>query len=289
MERDELAAKEEAYRGSLEAALRLGAGMLVEGESSLDTVERVVRMLEDDPLFNAGRGAVYTHAGTHELDAAVMEGKELRCGAVGGVRTVKNPVSLARLVMEKTPHVFLVGSGAEAFARAQGIETVEQDYFHTEERWRQLQKAKEREARAEEVQTSDLLGTVGAVARDRDGNLAAATSTGGLTNKRFGRVGDVPVIGAGTYADNRTCAVSGTGKGEEFIRHAVAHRICSLLGLRGASLAGAVREVIHGVLRPGDGGVIAVDADGRLALDFNSGGMFRGATDASGRFETAIW
>lgn len=286
MERERIAAREDEYRASLEAALRLGTRLLAAGESSLDTVERVVRMLEDDPLFNAGRGAVYTHDGTHELDAALMDGSNLRCGAVGAVRTVKNPISLARLVMEKTPHVFLIGSGAEAVARAEGLEMVEQDYFHTEERWRQLERAKQRE---ELGQVSELLGTVGAVARDLGGDLAAGTSTGGLTNKRFGRVGDVPVIGAGTYADNRTCAVSGTGKGEEFIRHAVAYRICSLVELGGASLGQAVRDVIHGVLRPGDGGVIAIDGDGRLVLDFNSGGMFRGAADASGRFETAIW
>ncbi len=234
-----------------------------------------------------------------------MDGRDLSCGAVAGLKTVRNPISLARLVKERSPHVFLVGEGAEVFAQEQGLERVSQDYFHTERRYESLQRALEREPQeaeeAEEGGESASLGdglgetldeiysTVGAVALDRDGNLAAATSTGGLTNKRFGRVGDVPVIGAGTYADNRSCAVSGTGKGEQFIRHTVARSIAARMQLAGESLEEAARAVIDGELDPGDGGVITVSKNGEIALVFNSEGMFRGAADSSGRFEVAIW
>lgn len=278
----------DGYLASLRRALEIGRDALAAGGTSLDAVEKVVRFLEDDPLFNAGRGAVFTHEGTHELDAAIMDGRDLSCGAVAGLKTVKNPVSLARLVMERSPHVFMVGDGAEAFAAEMKVERVDPKYFFTQKRWDQLQEAlrKEREARKEPEKPR---GTVGAVALDRHGNLAAATSTGGMTNKRFGRLGDVPVIGAGTYANNRTCAISATGWGEKFIRHTVAHDISALMEYAGLTLQQAADRVIHQKLEKGDGGVIGVARDGSIALVFNSEGMYRGAADSSGRFEVRIW
>jgi beta-aspartyl-peptidase (threonine type) len=215
-----------------------------------------------------------------------MDGGTLACGAVTGLRTVRNPVSLARMVMERSRHVLFAGPGAERFADEMGVERVDQDYFFVQRRYDSWQKALERER---EGDGAPAMGTVGAVALDRHGNLAAATSSGGLTNKRFGRVGDVPIIGAGTYASNRTCALSGTGKGEEFIRHTVARDIAALMEYRGLTLQQAAEEVIHRKLQPGDGGVIGVDGDGGIALVFNSEGMFRGAADSAGRFEVAIW
>ncbi|MEM6795574.1 MAG: isoaspartyl peptidase/L-asparaginase [Acidobacteriota bacterium] len=273
----------ERYRSALESALRLGQQRLEAGDAALDVVEAVVKVLEDAPEFNAGKGAVFTHDGRHELDAAIMDGRDLSCGAVARLTTVRNPIEVARGVMERSRHVFMAGDGAEAFADELAVTRVEPEYFYTERRWQQLQEALAAEGAASKH------GTVGAVARDREGNLAAATSTGGMTNKRFGRIGDVPVIGAGTYADNRTAAISCTGKGEEFIRHSVAHRVSMHMALGGMGLEEAAREVIHGVLEPGDGGLIAVDSDGRLALVFNSPGMFRGAADSGGRFDVAIW
>lgn len=281
--RDLPAESKEAYVEALRDALRLGAEALADGEQALDVVERVIRRLEDDPLFNAGRGAVYTHDGRHELDAAVMDGRDLSAGAVAAVSTVRNPISLARLVMERTPHILLVGAGAEAFADEMGVVRVPQEYFHTERRRRAWQRA------LEEGEGREDRDTVGCAVRDVRGDLAAGTSTGGLTDKRWGRVGDVPVVGAGTYADNRTCALSATGKGEEFIRHGVAFSISKRMELRGESLQDAAEAVIHGTLEPGDGGVIGVDARGGLALVFNSDGMYRGAADSTGRFEVAIW
>jgi beta-aspartyl-peptidase (threonine type) len=272
------------YRGGLERALRLGTSILEEGGTSLDAVEQVIRTLEDDPHFNAGKGAVFNHDGEHELDASIMDGETLACGAVARVATVKNPISLARLVMARTPHVLLAGDGAERFAAAQGIDPVEQDYFFTEHRQRQYRKAL---AAADEGASGG--GTVGAVALDRAGNLAAGTSTGGLTNKMFGRVGDSPIVGAGTYAQNEACAVSGTGKGEEFIRHGVARSIAFLVEHQGLTVQDAAGRVIHEVLAPGDGGVIVLDHNGDLAMVFNTAGMYRGAADASGRFEVLIW
>lgn len=274
----------QGYRAALERALKVGRELLADGAPSLDVVEKVVRLLEDDPLFNAGKGAVFTHEGTHELDAAIMDGRDLSCGAVSGLKTVKNPITLARLVMEKSPHIFFVGEGAEAFAGEMGVERAEQDYFFVQRRYDQWQKVL-----AERAAEGDKHGTVGAVALDLDGNLAAATSTGGLTDKRFGRVGDVPVIGAGTYANNQTAAISCTGFGEQFIRHTVAHDISALMEYRGLSLQEAAEAVIHHKLDPGDGGMIGVSHDGSIALVFNSEGMFRGAADATGRFEVAIW
>lgn len=277
-------AEKAQYSAALEEALRLGRDLLDQGETSLDVVERVVRHLEDVPLFNAGKGAVFTHDGAHELDAAIMDGRNLACGSVAGVTTVRNPISLARLVMERSRHVFFVGAGAERFADEMGVERVDQAYYDTERRREQWQRALE-----EEEAGDDQHGTVGVVALDRAGNLAAGTSTGGLTDKRYGRVGDVPVIGAGTYADNRTAAVSCTGYGEQFIRHNVAHDVTARMAYRGLSVQEAADEVIHGELDPGDGGLIAVAHDGSIALVFNSEGMFRGAADAAGRFEVAIW
>ena len=281
--RDISAELKQGYVDGLEAALRVGVEALADGEAALDVVEKVVRVLEDDPHFNAGRGAVYTHDGRHELDAAIMDGRDLSAGAVAAVSDVKNPISMARLVMEESPHILLVGAGAEAFADELGVVRVPQEYFHTQYRYEAWQRALERKER------QDDKDTVGAVVRDVYGNLAAATSTGGLTDKRWGRVGDVPVIGAGTYADNRTCALSATGKGEEFIRHNVAHSISARMALTGESLEKAAAAVIHQTLQPGDGGVIGVDAAGRITLTFNTTGMYRGAADSSGRFEVGIW
>lgn len=279
----------QAYEHALENALGHGRDRLDAGASALDVVEEVVRLLEDAPQFNAGKGAVFTHDGRNELDAAIMDGRDLSCGAVAGITTVKNPISLARGVMEKSKHVFMVGDGAEAFADGLELERVEPSYYFTQKRYDALQRALEREKNKLQAAEAEKHGTVGAVAMDRDGNLAAATSTGGMTNKRYGRVGDVPVIGAGTYANNETVAVSCTGKGEELIRHNVAHAVSALIEHKGLGLEQAAEEVVHGKLAKGDGGLIAVGADGSIALVFNSPGMFRGAADASGRFEVAIW
>jgi beta-aspartyl-peptidase (threonine type) len=290
--------EEPAYLASLQAALDLGAGMLAEGASSVDVVEAVVRQLEDDPLFNAGKGSVFTSEGTQEMDAAIMDGRDLNCGAVSGLTTIKNPITLARGVMEKSRHVFLMGDGAESFATELGVERVDPEYFFVQRRHDAWQRAVEREQeRANGAggmavlpeRNDDKYGTVGAVALDRQGNLAAATSTGGMTNKRFGRVGDVPIIGAGTYADNRTAAVSCTGHGEKFIRNTVARNVAALMEYKGLTLEEAAREMIDGRLEPGDGGLIAVGRDGSIALVFNSEGMYRGAADASGRSEVAIF
>jgi beta-aspartyl-peptidase (threonine type) len=281
-------AEKREYLHALEAALRLGQGVLAAGGSSLDAVERVVRALEDDPKFNAGKGAVYTHDGRHEMDAAIMSGRDLACGAVAGVSTVRNPISLARLVMERTPHVLLAGAGAEQFADEMKVPREPASYFDTPKRYREWQEFLDKERR-KSARPGETHGTVGAVALDRHGDLAAATSTGGLTGKRAGRIGDSPIIGAGTYADNRTCAISATGAGEEFIRHGVARDISALMEYRGLTLAQAADKVIHGKLKPGDGGVIGVAHDGSIALVFNSEGMFRGAADSGGRFEVKIW
>lgn len=274
-------AEKQQYLKSLKAALELGRDVLRQGGASLDAVEKVVRFLEDDPLFNAGKGAVYTHEGTHELDAAIMDGSDLSCGSVAALKTVRHPISLARLVKEKSPHVFMVGEGAEKFADEMKVERVPNSWFDTPKRREQWQEALKKEQKDKD--------TVGAVALDVHGNLAAATSTGGLTNKRFGRLGDVPVIGAGTYANNRTCAISATGYGEEFIKHTVAHDISALMEYGGLTLQQAADRVIHQKLKPGDGGVIGVARDGSIALVFNSEGMYRGAADSSGRFEVKIW
>lgn len=281
--------QERLYRLGLATALDAGYAVLRNGGTSLDAVTAAVRILEDDPLFNAGRGAVLTDQGTAELDAAVMEGAALRAGSVAGVRHVKNPIDLARLVMEKSPHVMLVGSGAERFALAQGLTLVPNEYFRTGERQRQLERALH-ERRTSSTRKAGT-GTVGAVALDRAGNLAAATSTGGMTGKMPGRVGDSPIIGAGTYANNASCAVSATGHGEYFIRSVVAHDICALIEYRGVPLETAAREVLHGrLMRLGaQGGVIAIDGRGRIVMDFSSEGMFRAARDSHGRRVVMIY
>jgi L-asparaginase / beta-aspartyl-peptidase len=282
---------ERAYRADLERALDAGYGVLEKGGASLDAVVAAVKILEDSPYFNAGKGAVFSHAGVNELDAAIMDGATEKAGAVAGVRHVRNPIELARMVMERTPHVMLSGEGAEEFALEQGVTLVPGSYFFTERRWRQLEEAQKGERTASLEQDIGYFGTVGAVARDRNGNLAAATSTGGMTNKRWGRIGDSPIIGAGTYADNDSCAVSATGSGEFFIRAVVAHEICARVRLSGVSAAEAARAVVHGKLEEigGDGGVIVVDGNGALSLEFNTEGMFRGARDSSGRKEIEIY
>jgi L-asparaginase / beta-aspartyl-peptidase len=269
----------EAYRTSLKRGLEIGTKILEKGGTSLEACESVVHFFEDDSLFNAGVGAVYTHEGSHELDAAIMDGSNLACGSVTGVRTVRNPIVLARLVMQKSPHVFFAGAGAEAFAREQGLPVVDPKIFDTRRRYEQLQKAL----------ADDKHGTVGCVALDRKGHLAAATSTGGLTDKRWGRIGDTPIIGAGTWADDRNCAVSCTGKGEQMIRHVSAHDVAALYEYKGLTLREAAAIVVHAKLDPGDGGLIAVSRTGEIALVYNSDGMYRGAADSSGRSEVAIW
>jgi beta-aspartyl-peptidase (threonine type) len=269
----------DGYLAGLEAALTAGRKILDGGGTSLDAVEEVIVILEDDIRFNAGRGAVFNAQGEHELDASIMDGATLACGGVAGVRTVKNPIRLARDVMEQTRHVLLAGPGAEAFADEAGVERVDPEYFDSEPRRRSLERALD----------PDHKGTVGVVALDRAGNLAAGTSTGGLTAKKFGRVGDSPIIGAGTYADNRRCAVSGTGIGEQYIRHAVAYEIGALMAYRGLDLQAAVDHVIDETLEPGDGGIIALDPAGRIAMRYNTPSMVRGAADSSGRFEVKIW
>ncbi len=283
-----------AYQDSLSAALAQGRKMLSEGATAMETVEEVVVLLEDNPLFNAGRGAVYNEVGKHELDASIMDGSNLSCGAVAGVMTVKNPIRLAKRVMTATRHVLLAGRGAEKFADTQrDIERVAPSYFDTEGRFRSLQRAlkarRKSAANMKSFRRQELRSTVGCVVRDQAGNLAAATSTGGMTAKRWGRVGDSPLVGAGTYANNDTCAVSCTGTGEEYIRHGVAHDIAARMRYRGDSLEEAARAVVFEVLAKDDGGLIAVDNQGNMTLVFNTLGMFRGAADSSGRFEVAIW
>ncbi len=297
MRRDAGPEREREYLDALDSALTIGRNVLAAGGTSVDAVEAVVRHMEDNPLFNAGRGAAYNRDGMHELDAAIMVGDTKKSGAVAAVREVRNPVTLARFVMDSTMHSLMAGRGAEELADTAGIERVPDDYFHTsmrEERWLEENGRGTVSAEAGEVEPDDAsldnrMGTVGAVALDRFGNVAAATSTGGLTNKLPGRVGDSPLIGIGTYADNASCAVSCTGHGEEFIRQTVAFRIAALMELKGESLDTAVTTVVDTKLRQGTGGVIAVDAKGNLSLEFNTRGMYRGAADSDGRFETAIW
>lgn len=266
---------------SLQAALQHGRQILSDGGASLDVVEQVIRRLEDDPMFNAGRGAVFNSAGGHELDASIMDGRTKGCGAVAGVKTVKNPISLARLVMTETKHVLLAGDGADEFARHVKVEQVDQKYFWTQRRYDDWQRVRQKEL-------DEHMGTVGCVALDKHGNLAAGTSTGGRTNKLFGRVGDSPIVGAGTYADNATCAVSCTGLGEQFIRHAVAYDISARMAYKGQSAATAVQEIFTHVLNPGDGGIIVVTRDGQITMHFNTPAMARAAADSNGRFEVLL-
>ncbi|MCH8556704.1 MAG: isoaspartyl peptidase/L-asparaginase [Balneolia bacterium] len=290
------------YVDALHEAIRLGRDMLEEGAEALDVVEQVVRLMEDNPLFNAGRGAVMTNEETFELDASIMDGRDLSAGAVAGVTTVRHPITLSRLVMENSRHVLFARDGAERYADMMEVERVDPSFFHTERRYEQLRRAQERdEVRLDHSGEQSMnpgghaeiddakFGTVGVAVLDRNGNLAAGTSTGGMTNKRFGRVGDSPIHGAGTYANNETCAISSTGTGEEFIRHAVAFQISAIMEYTGASLNDAANQVINGKLQPGDGGIIGVSHTGEIAMVFNSPGMFRAAADSRGRFEVAIW
>ena len=283
--------KEKLVRADLEAALSAGYAVLKDGGASLDAVTKAILVLEDSPRFNAGKGAVFTHDGKNELDSAIMDGATLRAGAIAGVHRVKNPVLLARAVMEKSPHVFLTGDGAEVFAQTVGVELVDPSYFRTDERWNQLQDALKAEAAGQQSSLGRAIhyGTVGAVALDKAGHLAAATSTGGMTNKRWGRVGDSPIIGAGTYA-NAHCAVSATGWGEFYIRSVAAHDICARVEYGKQPVAKAADAVVMGVVPKlgGDGGVIALDANGNFATPFNTDGMYRGWVDRDGKVHVAL-
>ncbi len=291
IERGRLSDEQEAsIRQALTAAVEAGHQVLAEGGSSLDAVTTAVRLLEDAPEFNAGRGAVLTFDGTVELDASIMDGATLDAGAVAGITGVRHPIEAARRVMSQSPHVMLAGAGAEAFAESQELEFMDSEWFITDFRREQL-RALQSEPQSATQLSEDWFSTVGAVALDADGNLAAATSTGGMTNKRWGRIGDSPIIGAGTYADNRSCAVSATGHGEYFIRHVVAHDICARVLLTDASLAEAGDTVINRILLDagGSGGVIAVDPAGKVSMPFNTPGMYRAAIDADGRLQVAIY
>lgn len=286
---DAKAEERKEYEDGLKAALSLGKSVLSSGGSALDACEKVVRLMEDDPHFNAGKGAVFNAVGKHELDASIMDGRTLACGAVAGVRTVKNPISLARNVMEKSRHVLFTGDGAEEFATLMGVERVDNSYFDAPKAKASYQRWLERQKRKQPEIPPKGGSTVGCVCRDSQGHLAAATSTGGLTGKKFGRVGDSPIIGAGTIADDRTCAVSCTGTGEEFIRHSVARSISDLIGLKGFGVQQAADELIFRTLKPEDGGCIVVGKAGDVAFSFSTNGMFRGKADSSGVFEIAIW
>ncbi len=281
---------EQEYKNKLNEALGAGAGVLESGGTSLDAVETAIRILEDSPLFNAGKGAVFSADGVNELDASIMDGSTLNAGAVAGVTNVRHPISAARKVMEESEHVMLVKEGAEKFAGEQGLEIVDPSWFFTERRWESLQKAKKREAEKKEDK-SKKSGTVGCVALDKNGNLAAGTSTGGMTNKKYGRVGDSPLIGAGTYANNNSCAVSATGHGEYFIRNVVAYDISARMIYGGETLEKASNEVINHVLKKqnGSGGVIALDRKGEISMPFNTTGMFRGYMKSGGKAEIFIF
>lgn len=280
----------EQYYDGLRLALRVGEIVLREGGSALDAVELVVKNLEDNPLFNAGKGAVFTIDGKHELDAAIMDGSTLAAGALTGLTTVKNPVSLARIVMEESPHIFFSGQGAEEFAGQTGVERVPNHYFHTDIRHRQWQRTQTDDATLlpEDWFEGDKYGTVGAVAMDTNGNLAAATSTGGMTNKQFGRVGDVPIIGSGTFA-NHIAAISATGWGEQIMRNVSASTIANYMEFRNASLDEAMNFVLTERLNPGDAGFVAVDRSGNISMQMNTLGMYRGSINSRGERVVMIW
>jgi len=286
-------ARDKVIRAALTQALQSGYAQLKAGKTAVDAVASALTVLEDDPNFNAGKGSVFTHDGRNELDAAIMDGSNLAAGSVAGVHRVKNPILLARAVMEKSSHVMLVGDGAEEFAKTVGIVLVDPSYFRTEERWQQLQKALKEDAEKSkhaDEETAKHFGTVGAVALDAQGHLAAGTSTGGMTDKRWGRVGDSPLIGAGTYAD-ADCAVSGTGWGEYYIRTVAAHEICMRVSQMRVPIRRAAAEVINQEIPSmgGNGGAIAVDADGTIAMPFNTDGMYRGWIGADGVPHVAIY
>ena len=289
---------EAAYKAKLEEAVMVGYNILKEGGSSLDAVQKTINILEDSPLFNAGKGAVFTNEETIELDASIMDGKTLNAGACAAITNVKNPINLARQIMDVSPHVMMTGQGAEKYAKEQQLQIVDPNYFKTEKRLKSLKRIKEKETNKEkqiafydaEIKNSKF-GTVGCVALDKNGNLAAGTSTGGMTNKRFGRVGDVPIIGAGTYANNTTCAVSGTGWGEFFIRATVAHDISALMEYKGLSLKEAAKEVIQNKVPKlgGNGGIIAIDKLGNIVMDFNTAGMYRASINDKGELNIGIY
>jgi len=288
--------EEAAYKAKLSEALDEGYAVLENGGSSLDAVEAAIVLMEDSPLFNAGKGAVFTREGMNELDASIMDGRTKAAGAVAGVTHIKNPIRLARAIMEKSPHVMMIGDGAEEFAREQDVEFVKRSYFKTEARWRAYKDALEKEKAAKGKPAQGVLphdfkyGTVGVVALDQKGDLAAGTSTGGMTLKSYGRVGDAPIIGAGIFADNKSCAVSATGWGEYFIRLTIARDICAQVEYAGKTVAEATNDVIHNRLQAsgGDGGVIVLGADGAYVMDFNSAGMFRGVKQGDAK-EVAIY
>ncbi|MCJ8318046.1 MAG: isoaspartyl peptidase/L-asparaginase [Colwellia sp.] len=280
--------KEQAYRAKLTEAVEAGYAVLDKGGSSLDAVTTAINILENSPFFNAGRGAVYTHDEEHEMDASIMYGKNRQAGAVASVKHIENPINLARLVMEQSVHVMLSGEGAEEFAKTQGVGLVDNKLFDTKHRYKSLKRAKAKMDKAKkqnknyqaahnELEVEYKVGTVGAVALDKEGNISSGTSTGGMTNKRYGRIGDSPVIGAGTFADNNSCAVSATGHGEYFIRYNVASDICARVQYQGKTIDQAGKEVIHNVLMPvgGTGGVIIIDTKGNMSLPFNTKGMYR--------------
>ncbi len=297
------AQKEAAYKAGLEEALKTGYKAIQAGKSSLDAVEATIRVLEDNPLFNAGKGAVFTHDGRNEMDAAIMNGKTLEAGSVAGVSTIRNPISAARAVMEKSEHVMMAGRGAEQFAKEAGLEIVAPSYFRTQERWDGLQKALREDSIKSKLDHSyrpagklgienidNKFGTVGAVALDKAGNLAAGTSTGGMTNKKYGRIGDAPIIGAGTYANNNTVAVSCTGWGEFFIRSVVAYDLSALMAYKGLTVQEAGKAVIEKVgTLGGNGGLIALDKNGHAVLPFNTEGMYRGMVTADGKITIEIY
>ena len=281
------AERQEEYKIKLVEAVTTGYNILKKGGSSLDAVEQTIHVLEDSPLFNAGKGAVFTNAETNELDASIMDGKTLNAGASAGTKTVKNPISLARAIMEKSPHVMFIGQGAETFAKEQSLELVSPDYFSTEKSLNSLKKLKERENSTAFLSTKEndwKFGTVGCVALDKKGNLAAGTSTGGMTNKRWGRVGDVPIIGAGTYANNATCGISATGWGEFFIRNVAAHDISAMMEYKGLTLEEAAKEEIQNKIPKlgGNGGIVSIDKYGNIVMEFNTSGMFRASMDENG-------
>ena len=289
--------KEQAIRAKLKESLVAGYAVLETNGSSLDAVITAIEILEDSPLFNAGIGSVYTHDGTHELDASIMRGDTLGAGAIAGVKHIKNPISLARMVMDDSPHVMLSGEGAEQFAASKGVKMIDNSLFDTEFRLNALKKAQKKTATLtqpsdlSELETNYKVGTVGAVALDKSGLISAGTSTGGMTNKRYGRIGDAPIIGAGTYADNASCAVSATGHGEYFIRYNVAADICARVKYQNKTIAEAGSDVIHTVLKNvgGDGGVIILNQAGDISFQFNTSGMYRGSIDVEGKITIAIY
>lgn len=297
--------KEKSYRDALTAALQAGFDQINQGKSSLNAVQSSINIMENSPLFNAGKGAVFTHDGKNEMDASIMDGKTLKAGAVAEISNIRNPINAARAVMEKSEHVMMVGDGAEQFASANGCDTVPPSYFFTQERWDQLQRTIDESEKSKAVSNnfnprnskisgvSDAdkkFGTVGAVALDKNGNLAAGTSTGGMTNKKYGRVGDSPIIGAGTYCNNMTAGISCTGWGEYYIREVAAYRLSSLMELKKLPIKDAAKQVIDEIGKMGgDGGIIALDKSGKVAMEFNTSGMYRGTVDENGKISIYIY